>query len=192
MLVVRLLSAYNMSLGSSEITEEIRKSASLVRLLALDSDGVLTDGGVYLMDDGREFRRFDIKDGLGLKRIKEIGIQVAIVSGAACDSVVHRAHQLGIVEVFVAVPDKLATLKEICQRLDISLSQVAYIGDDLPDLPVLKCVGFPCAPCDACKEVKTVAKFVSSMRGGYGAVREVCDLIFPFPAVPSPFVEFNG
>jgi 3-deoxy-D-manno-octulosonate 8-phosphate phosphatase (KDO 8-P phosphatase) len=148
-------------------------------LLALDSDGVLTDGGVYVAEDGHEFRRFDIKDGLGLKRVMQAGLQVAIISSASCEAVRLRASGLGIESVYLGVEDKLLCLQQICRQLEIGLDEVAYMGDDLPDLPVLSAVGYPTAPANAIDEVKTVSKFISSKPGGAGAVREICDrLVF--------------
>ena len=166
-----------MTLELRKLNEEIRKRAARVRLLALDSDGVLTDGGVYITDDGQEFRRFDIKDGQGLKRVRAAGIHVVIISGAAQTPVVHRARMLGITDVFVGVEDKLTLLTQICERLQMTLDQVAYIGDDLPDLPILERVGFPCVPSDAHEKTKGAVAYVSSFPGGYGAVRDICDLL---------------
>lgn len=159
------------------MNEVLKSLIAKIRLLAMDSDGVLTDGGVYVMEDGTEFRRFNIKDGLGLKRVMEAGIHVAIISGASNTSVVHRAHKLGIKDVYVGVEDKLELLMEICQRLGISLEEVAYIGDDLPDLPVLQRVGLPCAPADAVSQISKLADYITEPTGGFGAVREICELL---------------
>jgi 3-deoxy-D-manno-octulosonate 8-phosphate phosphatase (KDO 8-P phosphatase) len=167
-----------------QISAQLRTRAAKIRLLALDSDGVLTDGGVYMSDDGHEFRRFDIKDGLGLKRVMEAGIAVAIISGADSNQVLRRAQKLGIAEAYVGVKDKLARLLEICQRMNLALDQVAYMGDDLPDLLVLDQVGLPCAPVDAVEAVKSRALWVASKPGGFGAVRELCDLLVEI--TPSP------
>ena len=157
---------------------DIIERAKKVKLLALDADGVLTDGGVYVLDDGREFRRFDIKDGLGIKRAMAAGIQVAIISSSACEAVQHRAATLGIDEVHIGVADKLAVLLDICQRLQLTLDQVAYMGDDLVDLPILERVGLPCAPADAAQVVKDAAYYIASSGGGKGAVREIADALF--------------
>ncbi len=146
-------------------------------MLALDVDGVLTDGGVYIADDGREFRRFDIKDGLGLKRVMQAGIEVAIISSGNCESVLHRARQLGIEEVHIGVADKLDVLKSICSKKQISLDEVCYIGDDLPDIPVMKEVGVACAPNNAILEILRTVDFVSQFPGGFGAVREICNFV---------------
>jgi len=149
-----------------------------IKLLAIDVDGVLTDGGVYIANDGGEYRRFNIKDGLGLKRAMEAGIKVAIISSGACESILHRARQLGINEVHIGVANKLDVLKSICSAKQISLDEVCYIGDDLPDLPVMQAVGLACAPADAAEEVKLAALFVTEALGGYGAVREICNLFY--------------
>lgn len=158
----------------------IQQKAQNIRLLALDVDGVLTDGGVYVFEDGTEFRRFNIKDGLGLRRVLETGIQVAIISASVNQAIVNRAEKLGISEVFLGSRNKVETLQHLCQRLNLSLEQVAYIGDDLTDLPVLKQVGLPCAPNDAVDEVKNSALLITTRDGGQGAVREVCDWLVPF------------
>lgn len=159
------------------MNDDLRSRIANIRLLAMDSDGVLTDGGVYIMEDGTEFRRFNIKDGLGLKRVMEAGIHVAIISGASNTSVVHRAHKLGIKDVYVGVEDKLELLMEICQRLDIFLEEVAYIGDDLPDLDVMQKVGISCAPSNAISQISELADYVTDPAGGHGAVREICNLL---------------
>ena len=152
-----------------------KKKLAEIKLLALDADGVLTDGGVYIFEDGRQFRRFDIKDGLGLKRVMKAGIHVAIISGSAVKAVAHRAQQLGIKEVHLGIQDKRKKLREICRRLDISITDAAYIGDDLTDLPVLRSVGMPCAPADAVQAVREQAVLVTESSGGHGAVREICE-----------------
>ncbi len=153
------------------------KLAAEIRLLALDSDGVLTDSGVYMSADGSELRRFNIKDGLGIKRALDADIEIAIISGGDASVVLHRAAQLGIQYAAISVKAKLDHLQALCDQLNISLRQVAYMGDDLPDLEVLRVVGLPCAPADAVAEVRAAATLVTQADGGQGAVREVCDLL---------------
>jgi len=160
-----------------EISPELEEKLKKVKLLALDVDGVLTDGGVYIADNGKEFRRFDIKDGLGLKRVIAAGIEIAIISSGTCESVLHRAIQLEITEVHIGVADKLDVLKGICFAKQISLNEVCYIGDDLPDLPVMKAVGIACSPADAVEEVQKISDVIATAPGGKGAVRRVCNLI---------------
>jgi len=159
------------------MSNDVKQLIQNIRLLALDSDGVLTDGGVYVLEDGTEFRRFDIKDGLALKRLLACGIQVAIISTSIATPVAHRAASLGITHVYLGVENKLETVQNLCVESGLSLDQVAYVGDDLTDLPVLSAVGFPCAPADAVEEVRFSALYVTSQLGGHGAVREVCDLL---------------
>lgn len=156
---------------------ELSERLCQVRLLAVDVDGVLTDGGVYIGDDGRELRRFDIKDGLGLKQAQTAGLILAIISSSPVEAIAYRAQRLGIEEVHLDITDKLQTLREICERYAVALEQVCYVGDDLVDLPVLQAVGLPCAPADAVIQVQQAARYVTLARGGYGAVREVCDLL---------------
>lgn len=158
------------------VNTEILSKAAKIRLLALDSDGVLTDGGVYIDDAGREFRRFDIKDGLGLKRVMEAGIHVAIISTSKSEPVVHRARNLGISEVHIGIEDKLTCLTQICRRLGLTMQEVAYMGDDLLDIPVMRHVGLSCAPRNATPEVQAEVMLVSPQNGGYGATRYICDL----------------
>jgi 3-deoxy-D-manno-octulosonate 8-phosphate phosphatase (KDO 8-P phosphatase) len=162
------------------IDGEIERRLRQVRLLALDVDGVLTDGGIYMFEDGTEFRRFEIKDGLGLMRVKKAGIEVVIISTTAVRAILHRAEQLGITEVYLEAWDKLPVLLGICERLGIPLEQVAYMGDDLMDLPLLEQVGLPCAPADAMDSVKSRARLVTRSAGGHGAVRELCELLLAY------------
>jgi 3-deoxy-D-manno-octulosonate 8-phosphate phosphatase (KDO 8-P phosphatase) len=148
-----------------------------IKLLAMDIDGVLTDGGVYISEEGNETRRFDIKDGLGLKKVMAEGIQVIWVSSGVCEAARSRANGLGIDEVHLGVVDKLGLLERICDENGITLDKVAYIGDDLTDVTALKRVGLACAPKDAVESIKRFTHYITEARGGHGAVREVCDLL---------------
>ena len=127
-----------MTIESREINEELRRRASRVRLLALDSDGVLTDGGVYVTDDGHEFRRFNIKDGQGLKRVMSTGVEVVIISASTSKPIIQRAADLGIDRVYiVGVKDKLLQLNMLCEALTIEFALVAYMGDSYDQYPDL-------------------------------------------------------
>jgi 3-deoxy-D-manno-octulosonate 8-phosphate phosphatase (KDO 8-P phosphatase) len=148
-----------------------------VKLLALDVDGVLTDGGLYYTETGEELKKFNVKDGLGLKRVMQRGIAVAILSSSAAQATLHRAQRLGIVHVFIGVEDKLAQLQMLCDKLGLALNQVAYVGDDLVDLAVMQAVSCPIAVIDAMPENQAAALYVTQRRGGEGAVREVCELL---------------
>ncbi|MDH6058052.1 KdsC family phosphatase [Umezakia ovalisporum] len=154
---------------------ELQQRLAQIKLLALDVDGVLTDGGLYYTETGEELKKFNVKDGMGLKLIMQAGIQVAIITNSTSPTVLHRAKKLGISHVFLGAEDKLSVLENLCQQLHINLEQVAYIGDDINDLPVLKAVGCPLTVADAIPENLSVAIYVTKKLGGCGAVREVCD-----------------
>ena len=148
-----------------------------LRALVLDVDGVLTDGGMYYGPTGEGLKRFHVKDGLGLRLIGQAGMDVALISGENSEIVKRRAEKLRIEHVYVGVEDKLKTLKEYAGARRIALDEIAYVGDDLNDLPALEAVALPIAVADAAAPVRKVAAWVTSRRGGDGAVREVCDLL---------------
>lgn len=165
----------------SRFTEENLSDRDLsllqVKLLALDVDGVMTDGGLYYTEIGEVLQRFNIKDGQGIKLIRQIGIEVAIITAKSYVSTIHRARDLGIVHTYLGVEEKLSTLKELCKRLGLSLSEVAFVGDDINDLPVLQAVGCPLTVADAMPENQAGALYVTKLPGGQGAVREICELL---------------
>ena len=148
-----------------------------VKLLSLDVDGVLTDGGLYYTDEGLAFRKFNVRDGLGIVLVRESGLEIAIISAGRPASTVTRAEDLGIEHVRVGVSDKLKELSEICESLGIHLNDVAHIGDDLPDLSLMQAVGVPITVADGADAVKEIAAYVTERVGGQGAVREICDLL---------------
>jgi 3-deoxy-D-manno-octulosonate 8-phosphate phosphatase (KDO 8-P phosphatase) len=148
-----------------------------VKLLALDVDGVLTDGGLYYTESGEEIKKFNIKDGQGLVSLMQTGINVAIITSNSSLATVHRAKKLGIEHVFIGVTDKLEILQNLCEKLTITLSQVAYMGDDIGDLTVLSAVGCPITVADAIPEAQQRSLYVTKLSGGMGAVREVCNLL---------------
>lgn len=164
-------------MSEKRLTSDHLARFAQVKLLGLDVDGVLTDGGLYYTETGEELKKFNVKDGLGLKRVMEQGIAVAILSSSAGQATLHRAQRLGIAHVFIGVEDKLAQLQMLCGKLELALPQVAYVGDDLVDLAVMQAVGCPVAVADAMPENQSVAVYVTQRRGGEGAVREVCDLL---------------
>src|SRR5438046_3150662 len=128
--------------------------ARRVRLLCVDVDGVLTDAGMYYGADGEVLKKFNTRDGMGLTRVREAGIAVAIISGEDSAIVHARAAKLKIDEVFSGVSNKRAVIDDLCVRKDLELHEVAYIGDDLNDLPALECVGLACAVADAAEPVQ--------------------------------------
>jgi len=158
-------------------TEQLYKIAGNIRLLILDVDGVLTDGSIILDNEGNEFKAFHVRDGHGLKMLSRTGIQIALITGRHSKVVERRAHELGITEVYQKCFKKIVAYEQLLQKFKVTDSEVAYIGDDIVDLPVLKKVGLPVAVADAVDETKDVAQFITQNRGGRGAVREVCDLI---------------
>ncbi len=163
---------------NSSPEDELQLLLSQVKLLALDVDGVLTDGGLYYTDSGEELKKFNVKDGQGIKLVMQAGIEVAIISASNSTATLHRAKKLGIKHAFIGVEDKLTILKQLCEDLSLSLAQVAYVGDDVNDLPILKSVGCPLTVADAMPENQTLAVYVTRLAGGQGCVREICNLLW--------------
>ena len=148
-----------------------------IRLLVMDVDGVMTDGKITYTDDGQELKSFNIKDGLGIKRAQAMGIETAIITGRSSPMVERRALELGIAHLVQGREDKLAALSDLLDQINLSLDQVAYIGDDLPDLTAIESVKLGACPADAATEVKSKANWISTRSGGDGCVRELCDLL---------------
>ena len=148
-----------------------------IRLLVMDVDGVMTDGKITYTSDGQELKSFNIKDGLGIKRAQASGIETAIITGRTSPMVERRARELGIAHLVQGREDKLAALSDLVDQMKLSLDQVAYIGDDLPDLTAIESVKLGACPADAATEVKSKANWVSSRSGCDGCVRELCDLL---------------
>ena len=149
--------------------------ARRVRLLLLDVDGVLTDGTILLHHDGAESKAFHIRDGAAIVWAQRAGLKVGLLSGRASDATVQRAAQLGIPLVVQGAADKLAAYEQILREATLEDGEVAYMGDDLQDLPVLRRVGFSAAPADAPAEVRSRVHWVSEQPGGHGAVRELIE-----------------
>ncbi|MEO1341863.1 MAG: HAD-IIIA family hydrolase [Cyanobacteria bacterium J06635_13] len=156
---------------------QLQNKMSGVKLLALDVDGILTDGGLYYTESGEVCKKFNVKDGKGIKLLMQAGIEVAIISANDSAATKYRAQKLGIANCFIAVEDKMVVLKQLCDQLNLSLEQVAYMGDDLNDLPVLKAVGIPITVADAIAQNKAAAIYVTERAGGNAAVREICNLL---------------
>jgi len=147
------------------------------KLLILDVDGVLTDGRIIMNDRGEEIKGFHVKDGHGLRLLMNAGIHVAIITGRKSKTVEHRARDLGIREVYQGVKDKESLAKELIQNKKLDKEEVCCMGDDLPDLPMFNQVGISIAVADASPELLAEADFVTTKKGGKGAVREICELI---------------
>lgn len=150
---------------------------SKIKLLALDVDGVLTDGSLTFTEDGKELKTFNAKDGQGIVCLNNAGFITVIITARKNGTVEHRAKNLKFTELHQGVKFKLPVLEEILKKYDLTFENVAYMGDDLPDICILEKVGLPCCPNDAVAEVKKVCKFKSKYDGGRGAVRELCDAI---------------
>lgn len=148
-----------------------------IKLLLLDVDGVLTDGRITYDNDGGEIKSFDVKDGHGLKLLQRAGIEVGIITGRESKVVARRASELSIELVYQGVKDKLLPFNEILEKRGLSPEEVAYVGDDVVDLPVMRRVGFAATVADAIEDVKPFAALVTKRDGGRGAVREVCDFL---------------
>lgn len=151
------------------------QTTSALKLLVLDVDGVLTDGSVIYDNNGGETKAFNIKDGLGIKLLQAAGIDVAIITGRRSPMVERRAAELGITQLIQGREDKLAALKQLLEELSLKLEQVAYMGDDLPDLSAIQSVALGCCPADAARDVRAAANWVASTAGGHGAVRELAE-----------------
>lgn len=148
-----------------------------IRLLVLDVDGTLTDGSIFLDGSGNEFKRFHVRDGMGIHRLRASGVETAILSGRYSASTARRAGELGIHLLFNGVKDKLRLLVELAEKLGMTRDEIAYVGDDLNDLDCIRWVGLGCAPADAVGEVRASARYVAEHPGGYGAVRDVAERI---------------
>jgi 3-deoxy-D-manno-octulosonate 8-phosphate phosphatase (KDO 8-P phosphatase) len=156
---------------------EIGARAADVRLLVLDVDGVLTDGRLYFTERGEEMKCFHVRDGAGIVHLLRAGVQVAIISGRNSPAVEKRATELGITYVRQGVSDKLAALRELLARLNLTADSVACMGDDNADLPIMKIARLAISVADAHADAKACAHFVTMATGGRGAVREACDLM---------------
>ena len=148
-----------------------------IRLLVMDVDGIMTDGKITYTSDGQELKSFNIKDGLGIKRAQASGIETAIITGRTSPMVERRARELGIAHLVQGREDKLAALSDLVDQMNLSLDQVAYIGDDLPDLTAIESVRLGACPADAATEVKSKANWVSTRGGGDGCVGANCTLL---------------
>jgi len=161
----------------NDLPADLRERAARVRLAIFDVDGVLTDGRLWYAEDGHELKAFHVHDGLGLKRLRAHGIEVAIISSRISHVVAVRMAELGVVHVYQAQEDKRVCFDQLLHALQIDPAQCAYTGDDLPDLPVMSQVGLAVAVANAHSSVRELAHWTTRREGGTGAVREVCDLI---------------
>lgn len=157
--------------------DAIAQKIEKIKLLILDVDGVLTDGKIWLTPDGNEMKSFHTHDGMGIKNLQNAGIAVAVISSRNSPIVTTRMQELGVQHIYQGQVSKIAAFEELLSLLNLSKDAVAYVGDDLPDLPVMAQVGLSIAVANAVARVKQQSDWETQQTGGYGAVREVCDLI---------------
>lgn len=157
---------------------ELWARAAAVRFLLTDSDGVLTDNGVYYSAAGEELKRFSIRDGMGVERLRKFAaVDVGIITGENSGPVQRRAEKLAITELHLGIKDKAAVLRELLARRELRPEQIAYIGDDTNDVEIMQQVGLAACPADATRFAQETAHYICASRGGYGAFREFAELI---------------
>lgn len=149
-----------------------------IKMFLTDCDGCLTDGGMYYSENGDELKKFNTKDGMGLSNIRNKGVVTGIITGENTKIVERRAEKLHINELHQGVTDKLSVVRELAKKYHVSLEEVAYVGDDVNDIPVMEQVGFPCTVNDANSKVKELAAYISSYNGGDGAIRDIIEHLF--------------
>ena len=159
------------------MTSEVQKRAARIKLLLMDCDGVLTDGRVWLFEDGEEQKGFHTRDGLGIDLLHRAGLRSGIISGRTSTAVEKRAQDLGMSFVIQGCEDKQQAFADILDQAGVENLEVAYIGDDLNDIPLILQSGLGVAVADAVLETREHAHYVTNAAGGFGAVREVCELI---------------
>ncbi|NJL32265.1 MAG: HAD-IIIA family hydrolase [Phycisphaerales bacterium] len=163
-----------------------------IRLLVCDIDGVLTDGSIFIADDGLELRRFHVRDGLGIKLAQSHGLMIGVISGRCTRSATLRLHGLGIRLIMQGQKDKGLSLQKLCEQAGVPATYAAFLGDDLIDLPALQRCGYPMAVADAVEEVRKVSSYVTHAPGGRGAVREAIEHLLKAQGKWSQVVvEFN-
>ena len=155
-----------------------------IRLVAFDIDGVFTDGRFYLSDHGIESKAFNTQDGYGIRCLIKAGIQVSVISGRSSGAVAKRMQELNVHHIIQGCKNKIAALDIITSELGISDADCVFVGDDLPDLPLLHKVGYSIAVANAVAEIKDQCDYTTSAAGGFGAVREVCDLVLAAQSEP--------
>jgi 3-deoxy-D-manno-octulosonate 8-phosphate phosphatase (KDO 8-P phosphatase) len=160
---------------AASVTAAVRKIAREIKLLVLDVDGVLTDGSLFFGASGEELKVFYVRDGLGMRRALQGGIEIAVITKRKSEAVLRRMEELGVKYVYMGIDNKEPVLQELADKLGIKYAHIAYIGDDLPDLVAVQKVGLGIAVHDAAAEVVAGAKWRTNASGGRGAVREVCE-----------------
>jgi 3-deoxy-D-manno-octulosonate 8-phosphate phosphatase (KDO 8-P phosphatase) len=157
--------------------KELLARLQKIKLLGTDVDGVLTDSGLYYSEDGNDLKKFNSKDGMGMVLLRQAGIRVAIITSEDTKIVERRAVKLKITDVIQGSKDKVAAMETVMKRHSLGWDEVAFIGDDVNDLELLKRVGFAAAPADAAEQNKKAAHYITVKNGGEGCVRELCDML---------------
>lgn len=163
-----------------EISSDLVRKAQNIKMLVMDVDGTLTDGKIYLGNKGEELKSFHVRDGMGIKLLARYKIKIAIITGRESEIVVNRAKELDIKDVYQGIDNKKKVYQELKNKYNLFDQDIAYVGDDINDLELLKIVGLSLTVNDAVEEVKDNCDFISSKNGGEGAVREIIDLIIKF------------
>jgi len=171
MLIERLMSS------GANAGVPLRAAIKRIKLVFTDVDGVLTDGGMFYTRAGDTGKMFNTRDGMGFELLRKKGYVAGIITKENSEVVLKRAAKLKLEEVYVGVDDKLALVKDLCRKYSVSIEDVAYIGDDVNDVPVLKAVGLPVSVADAQPEAKSCARYITAARGGQGAFRELARLL---------------
>ncbi|MFN5890670.1 MAG: KdsC family phosphatase [Bacteroidota bacterium] len=157
--------------------ENILEIFSQIKAFIFDIDGVLTNGQVLVTEEGHMLRSMNIKDGYALQHAVKQGYPIAIISGGKGSGILDRLRGLGIQYIYLGQSHKMEAFEEACETWNLQPHQIAYMGDDFPDIPVLQKVGLPCCPADACQEVKNIAQYIASAKGGYGCARELIEQV---------------
>ncbi len=161
----------------ANIPENVLARAKKIRLVIFDVDGVLTDGRLFIGDDGQNYKAFYARDGFGIKILQKTGVEIGIITGNTSNVVTHRMHSLGIQHVFQGRVEKLPAFEELCEALNLQPEQVAFVGDDVIDVPIMLKAGLAVTVADAHPLVVDYAHWQTPSVGGFGAAREVCELI---------------
>jgi 3-deoxy-D-manno-octulosonate 8-phosphate phosphatase (KDO 8-P phosphatase) len=159
------------------VKKDITGKLKRIKLLMLDVDGVMTDGGIIMDNEGRELKKFNVRDGHGIKVLQRYGIKIAIITGRKSKVVEYRAKDLEIKDVYQKVFNKKEVFEKILKKYKLAANETAFLGDDIIDIPVLRRVGFSAAVADAVDVVKKSVDYITKNKGGNGAVREVCEMI---------------
>ncbi len=163
--------------GFKSANIDLKAKANKIKLVAFDVDGVMTDGSLTFDENGVEYKTFHSHDGQGIVMLNRAGFTTAIITARNNGTVRCRREMLGITKLFEGAKNKLAALDELCKEYNVSYEEIAYIGDDLPDICVMERVGLSCCPADAVEEVQEVVTVICAKNGGRGAVREMCDFL---------------